>query len=162
MTRWYRTPELLLGTRNYNESVDTFAAGLVALEVLAGAPLVPGDTEARQLDLLTRVLGGPEADDDSPNPRSLKDWEAGSATFTEMARRRHRRLLKAVLQQKPRLLANLALQLSPKDACLAPLLVETFIDLVARLVAWDPKKRLTAAEARTHVFFLETMSVEWV
>ena len=38
-TRWYRAPELLLRSTNYNSPVDIFAAGCILAELLLGRPL---------------------------------------------------------------------------------------------------------------------------
>jgi MAK-like kinase len=38
-TRWYRAPELLLRSTNYNSPVDIFAAACIMAELLCGRPL---------------------------------------------------------------------------------------------------------------------------
>lgn len=44
-TRWYRAPELVLRSRNYNQSVDIFALGCIAAELYSSRPLFPGNSE---------------------------------------------------------------------------------------------------------------------
>lgn len=44
-TRWYRAPELVLRSSNYNESVDIFALGCIMAELYLGRPLFPGNSE---------------------------------------------------------------------------------------------------------------------
>lgn len=43
-TRWYRAPELLLRSRNYNSPVDVFALGCIMAELYMQAPLFPGSS----------------------------------------------------------------------------------------------------------------------
>ena len=38
-TRWYRAPELLLGSRSYGFPVDLWSLGCIAAELLTGRPL---------------------------------------------------------------------------------------------------------------------------
>ena len=44
-TRWYRAPELVLRSSNYNESIDMFALGAIMAELYLGRPLFPGNSE---------------------------------------------------------------------------------------------------------------------
>jgi cyclin-dependent kinase-like len=43
-TRWYRSPELLLGD-NYSREVDLWAIGCIMGELTDGEPLFPGESE---------------------------------------------------------------------------------------------------------------------
>lgn len=40
-TRWYRAPELLYGARKYTNSVDMWAVGCIAAEMINRSPLFP-------------------------------------------------------------------------------------------------------------------------
>ena len=44
-TRWYRAPELMLNSTNYNSPVDIFAMGTIMAELYNGCPLFPGTSE---------------------------------------------------------------------------------------------------------------------
>ena len=44
-TRWYRAPEIILRSTNYDTKVDVFAAGCILAELLNGKPLLPGSSE---------------------------------------------------------------------------------------------------------------------
>ncbi|XP_076292741.1 cyclin-dependent kinase-like 4 [Lasioglossum baleicum] len=57
-TRWYRSPELLLGEPRYGKAVDVWATGCLFAEMVTGNPLFPGDSDVDQLYRITRVLGG--------------------------------------------------------------------------------------------------------
>ncbi|XP_032919527.1 cyclin-dependent kinase-like 1 isoform X2 [Catharus ustulatus] len=56
-TRWYRSPELLVGDTHYGPPVDVWAIGCVFAELLSGAPLWPGRSDVDQLYLIRRTLG---------------------------------------------------------------------------------------------------------
>ena len=44
-TRWYRAPEILLRSTNYNSPVDIFALGAIMAELYLMRPLLPGNNE---------------------------------------------------------------------------------------------------------------------
>ncbi|RHY93716.1 hypothetical protein DYB35_001172 [Aphanomyces astaci] len=56
-TRWYRSPELLLGSTKYGKSVDIWAIGCIMGELLDGQPLFPGESEIDQLYMIQKMLG---------------------------------------------------------------------------------------------------------
>ena len=41
-TRWYRAPEILLGSSCYTKEVDMWSLGCILGEILLGKPLFPG------------------------------------------------------------------------------------------------------------------------
>jgi mitogen-activated protein kinase 15 len=41
-TRWYRAPEILLGSTKYTKGVDMWSLGCILGEMLAGKPIFPG------------------------------------------------------------------------------------------------------------------------
>lgn len=55
--RRYRAPELLLGSTNYDSSVDIWAIGCIMGELFDGQPLFPGESEIDQLYIIQRMLG---------------------------------------------------------------------------------------------------------
>jgi cyclin-dependent kinase-like len=56
-TRWYRAPELLLGSTNYSFGVDMWAIGCIMGEISDGQPIFPGDSEVDQLYIIQKVIG---------------------------------------------------------------------------------------------------------
>ena len=56
-TRWYRSPELLLGLTHYGYEVDIWAIGCIMGELLDGAALFPGESDVDQLFIIQTVLG---------------------------------------------------------------------------------------------------------
>lgn len=63
VTIWYRSPELLLGTKHYTSSVDLWSAGLILAELLLSAPCLTGATPVEQLSLIVKLLGSPTSND---------------------------------------------------------------------------------------------------
>ncbi|VUZ46731.1 unnamed protein product [Hymenolepis diminuta] len=55
-TRWYRSPELLVGDTHYGPPVDVWAVGCVFAEMLTRLPLWPGRSDLDQLYLITKNL----------------------------------------------------------------------------------------------------------
>lgn len=56
-TRWYRSPELLVGDTEYGKGVDIWATGCIFAEILTGQPLYPGDSDIDQLYRIIKCLG---------------------------------------------------------------------------------------------------------
>ncbi|XP_059151470.1 cyclin-dependent kinase-like 5 isoform X2 [Physella acuta] len=55
-TRWYRSPELLIGAP-YGKPVDVWAIGCIMGELADGQALFPGDSEIDQLFVIQKILG---------------------------------------------------------------------------------------------------------
>ena len=59
VTLWYRAPELLFGADNYLTPLDMWSVGCIFGELLKNKPLLPGKSEANQIDLIVNLLGTP-------------------------------------------------------------------------------------------------------
>ncbi|KAK9453065.1 kinase-like domain-containing protein [Dipodascopsis uninucleata] len=59
VTIWYRSPELLFGSPRYTQAVDMWASGCVVGELVLLTPLLPGNSEEQQVDLIVDLLGTP-------------------------------------------------------------------------------------------------------
>ncbi|KAF8369420.1 hypothetical protein HHK36_032565 [Tetracentron sinense] len=59
VTLWYRPPELLLGSTDYEASVDLWSVGCVFAELLLGKPILQGRTEVEQLHKIFKLCGSP-------------------------------------------------------------------------------------------------------
>lgn len=55
-TRWYRSPELLLGG-GYGKAVDIWSIGCILGELSDGQPVFPGETEVDQLYVIQKLIG---------------------------------------------------------------------------------------------------------
>lgn len=56
-TRWYRAPELLVGSRSYDKSIDIWALGCMIPELLSGKPLFPGNSNFEAIAYVIKTLG---------------------------------------------------------------------------------------------------------
>ena len=62
-TRWYRAPEILLGSNKYTKGGDMWSLGCILAELLLGKPVFPGTSTLNQLDRVMEIIGRPTADD---------------------------------------------------------------------------------------------------
>nr|QYW07105.1 cyclin-dependent kinase like 6 [Dimocarpus longan] len=62
VTLWYRAPELLLGSTDYEVGIDLWSAGCLLAEMFIGRPIMPGRTEVEQLHRIFKLCGSPSED----------------------------------------------------------------------------------------------------
>ena len=58
-SRWYRAPEILLGSTRYTFGVDIWSCGCILGEMLGGKPMIPGSSTMNQLERILEVTGTP-------------------------------------------------------------------------------------------------------
>ncbi|CAM6005587.1 unnamed protein product [Sphagnum balticum] len=58
-TRYYRAPEIIYGSRDYDESIDIWGLGCTLAELVLHQPIFPGTTDIQQLELIFSVIGYP-------------------------------------------------------------------------------------------------------
>ncbi len=58
-TRWYRAPEILLGSTKYGKAVDLWSLGCIFGEMVGGKPVFPGTSTLNQLEKICEVIGKP-------------------------------------------------------------------------------------------------------
>ncbi|XP_068189408.1 mitogen-activated protein kinase 15 isoform X2 [Antennarius striatus] len=124
-TRWYRAPEILLGSTRYTKGVDMWSLGCILGEMLLGKALFPGTSTINQVEKIMSSIPHPSAED----ILAIKS-EYGSSVIQRM-------LLK---QQVP--LEDLLHSSVPADA----------LDLLKGLLVFNPDKRLTAEQALEHPY----------
>ncbi|KAJ7704362.1 kinase-like domain-containing protein [Mycena rosella] len=128
VTLWYRAPDVLLGSRTYSTSIDLWSCGCIFAEMISGMPLFRGKDNNDQLLHIMKILGTPSHQQFA---KMLKDSpEIVLKDFPPMPK------------------ANLA-QVLPKASPAA-------LDLLERLLKFDPSERISAAEALSHPYFTET------
>ncbi|WOL10464.1 putative serine/threonine-protein kinase [Canna indica] len=59
VTLWYRPPELLLGSTDYEASVDLWSVGCVFGELFLRKPILQGRTEVEQIHKIFKLCGSP-------------------------------------------------------------------------------------------------------
>jgi cyclin-dependent kinase-like len=59
-TRWYRAPELLVGSSTYDHKVDVWAIGCIFAELVTGRALFAGDSDVDMLRLVLQMFNADE------------------------------------------------------------------------------------------------------
>ncbi|KAF9531727.1 kinase-like domain-containing protein [Crepidotus variabilis] len=73
ITRWYRPPELLFGSRYYGSAVDIWSVGCIFAELMLRIPYLPGESDMDQLKTTFRALGTP-TEEEWPGHTKLPDY----------------------------------------------------------------------------------------
>mmetsp|Transcript_9382 Transcript_9382/g.30975 ORF Transcript_9382/g.30975 Transcript_9382/m.30975 type:complete len:365 (-) Transcript_9382:138-1232(-) len=134
VTRWYRAPELLLSCDEYGTAIDVWSVGCIMIELLARKPIFPGKDYIHQLKLIVQTLGSPAEED-----------------------------LMFITSQKARTYIR-SLPPAPKVNWLErfPDANPLCIDLIEKMLVFNPNKRCTVEEALEHPYLasLHDASVE--
>ncbi|KAG8808142.1 negative regulator of the PHO system [Serendipita sp. 399] len=125
VTLWYRSPDVLMGSRTYSTSIDVWSVGCIFAEMISGQPLFRGRDNNDQLLQIMRHRG-------TPSEAELKKMHEESPEIQ----------LKP-FPQFPPIPWN---QLLPTASALA-------LDLLDRLLKFDPNRRMSCQDALTHQYF---------
>jgi len=124
VTLWYRSPEVLLGSRHYSTAIDMWSVGCIVAEmVMHGQPLFPGDSEIDQIFRIFRLLGTPN-EEVWPGVSQLPDYKE---TFPQWSA------------------VDLAQTVRGIDSA--------GLDLIARTLIYDTANRISAKRALSHPYF---------
>lgn len=123
VTLWYRAPDVLLGSRTYNTSIDIWSAGCIMAEMYTGRPLFPGTTNEDQLQKIFRLMGTP----------SERSWP-GISQFPEYKPNFHvyaTQDLRLILQQ----------------------IDQYGLDILGKMLQLRPEMRISANDSVGHIWF---------
>lgn len=124
-TRWYRAPEILLGSTSYTFAVDIWSAGCILAEILTEKVLFPGKSSLNQMELIIELLGRPTNND-------LDNMKISFAN----------EILPNLNGKKSKSIGHMFNNCPPEA-----------IDLLRKLLAYNPAKRPSATEVLAHPFF---------
>jgi mitogen-activated protein kinase 15 len=124
-TRWYRAPEILLGSHEYTKGVDLWSVGCILGELLSGKPLFPGISAINQLERIIEVT-------DRPSKEDIDDIKSQFANA----------MLESLSDTDTRLLSEIYPQAD-----------SNCIDLMTKLLEFNPVKRIKVEDALAHPYF---------
>jgi nemo like kinase len=122
VTQYYRAPELLLGAKHYDFSVDMWSVGCIYGELLNRKILFLAANPLKQVDKIIDILGTPNLDE----VRSACDSAKRYVTQNRQFKPRNMKVINEIA----------------KD--------DDSRKLLLQLLCWDPEKRLTAEKALQH------------
>ena len=124
-TRYYRAPECILRSQNYNSPVDIWAVGCIMAEMyMHPMPLFYGASEKEVFVKICTTLGSP----------NKSNWNEGVNQASKIGMK--------YPQSSGTDLANIVIGASPEA-----------IDLMKQMLKWAPSSRATAATLLNHPFF---------
>ena len=132
-TRWYRAPEMILAAQKYGKPIDMWSVGCILYEMLVGTPLLPGKSTKDMIKMMFSVTGFPDRKEYNEIKKEIKiqiDYD---------------QLLQEKVKKKKNILQTLS-KYTHDDVA---------IDLLLKLLVFNPNKRLTAEEALKHPYVAE-------
>jgi serine/threonine protein kinase len=126
-TRWYRAPELLYGSCSYGPEIDLWSVGCIFAELGSLVPLFPGVSDIDQITKIITVLG------------NLNDKNfSGCSNLVDFNKICYSKI------ENP----------TGLEACLPTRPTEE-VNIVKRLLCYDPANRVTASELLKDRYFIE-------
>eukprot|EP00164_Ancoracysta_twista_P000863 GFYU01001135.1.p1 GENE.GFYU01001135.1~~GFYU01001135.1.p1 ORF type:complete len:482 (-),score=125.48 GFYU01001135.1:676-2121(-) len=130
-TRWYRAPECLLTDGYYSYKMDMWGVGCVFFEIISLFPLFPGTNELDQVQKIHNILG-------TPPPEVLAKFKRHASHMD----------------------FNFPSKEGSGIAKLIPHASQECIELIMKLLAYNPDERLSARQALKHPYFKELRDAE--
>eukprot|EP01060_Flectonema_neradi_P011822 TRINITY_DN1879_c0_g1_i1.p1 TRINITY_DN1879_c0_g1~~TRINITY_DN1879_c0_g1_i1.p1 ORF type:complete len:1038 (+),score=148.42 TRINITY_DN1879_c0_g1_i1:89-3202(+) len=129
--RWYRAPEVLVNAPFYGCAIDIWAAGCVFAELLKSKPLFPGLTTYDQIERICDLI--------PPDAETLNNLGVTSQRIKEIA---------AASREKNGASGKLLSRIQSPAS-------EQALDLLGKLLRFNPTTRLSSEEALYHPFIAE-------
>ena len=132
VSRYYRAPELILCITDYTVAIDVWAAGCILAELFLQTPFFRGKTEGDQLFKILETMG-------SFTPSEVKEFQSKVVFDTK--------LFESFPNNKRKNLHDIFHMVEDK---------KNLIDLLSKMLAYLPSKRITAEQAMAHPFFKDS------
>lgn len=130
-TRWYRAPECLLTDGYYNYKMDVWGVGCVFFEINSLYPLFPGNNELDQIHKIHNIMGTP------PPDLLNKLKKHGTHMDFDFPQKQGTGITKLLPHASP-------------DA----------LDLMQKLLIYNPDDRISAKQALRHPYFKEIRELD--
>lgn len=147
-TRYYRAPEIITNAGMYDGAVDMWSVGCILAELVSGRILFTGHNHLMQVMLITQLLGMPTTEFLQAIPsEGTRNFMSSIPKFL-------------ALQGQPAPTRRPLSTVTYKNAAGVDVpMFGTFtqadpeIDLLERIFVFDPRQRITAAQALQHPYF---------
>ena len=123
-TRWYRAPEIMLSYQGYTKAIDMWSTGCILAEFLGGKPIFKGKDYVDQLNQILQVLGTPS--DETLNRIGSKNVQSYIHQL-------------GYIPKVP--FVDMFPNANPQA-----------LDLLEKMLAFDPQRRITVDEALQHPY----------
>ncbi|KAL6938287.1 Mitogen-activated protein kinase slt2/MPK1 [Hanseniaspora opuntiae] len=123
-TRWYRAPEIMLSYQGYTKAIDVWSTGCILAELLGGKPIFKGKDYVDQLNRILQVLGTPsESTLERIGSKNVQDYIHQLGYIPKVP------------------FSELYPNANPQA-----------LDLLEKMLAFDPQQRITVDEALKHPY----------
>ena len=124
VTRWYRAPEVIYSQRQYTAAVDVWSVGCIFAELIRRRPLMPASNEQEQMMMITELIGKPS-----------------DALIEQVEDADNRQFMRTLPAKKGKDFNELFRGANDEA-----------IDLLKKMLVFDPEARITIPEALEHPY----------
>ena len=136
VSRYYRAPELILGSNKYDCSIDIWSTGCILFELITRTPMFPGEAEGLQVLEMAQIKG-------MPNTAEMTELSKICEAPVMQLFKKNQDFGRTDLVQI--MLSNSRSQYQSQDIKMA-------VDLIDLCLKWAPCHRISAHDALNHPF----------
>ena len=126
-TRWYRSPECILGSQVYGTPIDMWGLGCILAEMMSGRVMFPGNSTLDQLRCIIQITGRP----------TVEDIRSTGSPIAEI-------IMADVMQPEPIALSELYPEASAES-----------LDMIRMMLQYNPQRRVQVLQALRHPYVVD-------